>query len=79
MNTNSYKNGERIYIVYDERAANGNTEEATVLESFSTRSDTAAIYTAYRDWAHLPFVLYGCTFKDGVAIEDEAPLKKHWC
>lgn len=77
-----YADGQRVYIVYESRAASGDPDDvfdAAVLVSFDAASDGKAKQIAYRDWHHLPYVLYGHTFKDGQAIQDEAPLKKHWC
>ena len=71
--------GRRIYIVFDPRAASGDTDDAAVYESFDAPSDGKAKREAYKMWGDRAYVLYGYTFKDGVAIEDDAPLKKHWC
>lgn len=71
--------GGRVYIVYDARAASGDTDDAEVFESFDAPSDRKAKQQAYRMWREQPYVLYGATFKDGIAIEDESPLTKHWC
>lgn len=75
----AYKDGDRVYLVFDPRAAGGDTDEAVVYESFDAPSDGEAKREAYRNWGDRPYVLYGCTFKDGVAVEDETPLKKHQC
>jgi hypothetical protein len=69
--------GTRTYIVYDPRAASGDTFEATVYEAFDAASDGKAKREAYRMWGDRAYVLYGYTFKDGKAVEDDAPLKKH--
>lgn len=79
MARHNYQDGDRVYIVFDARAASGDTDDAAVLESFDAPSDGKAKRAAYRMWHEQPYVLYGYTFKDGQAIEDEAPLKKHWC
>ena len=79
MAKSSHPDGKRVYIVYDPRAASGDTDKATVYESFDAPSDGKAKREAYRMWGDRAYVLYGYTFKDGQAIEDEAPLKKHWC
>ena len=71
--------GKRTYIVFDPRAASGDTDEAAVYESFDAPSDGKAKREAYKMWGDRAYVLYGYTFKNGVAIEDDAPLKKHWC
>jgi len=69
-----------MYLVFDARAANGYTEEAVVMESFDAPSDSKAKQQAYRMWGDRAYVLYGSTLgDDGVYVEDEAPLKKHWC
>ena len=70
----------RRYLVFDARAASGDTEDATVMESFDAPSDSKAKQHAYRMWGDRAYVLYGSTRgDDGVYVEDEAPLKKHWC
>lgn len=69
--------GKRVYIVYDNRAVSGNTEDAGILESFDAPSDAKAKQQARRMWHKQNYVLYGCTFKDGVAIEDDSPLAIH--
>lgn len=74
-----HANGERVYIVYEGRAASGDTEDAGILESFSATDDHQAQKIARKAWRQQQFVLYGCTFRGGVAIEDESPLYKHWC
>ena len=79
MAKKKHADGERIYIVYDARAASGDTEDATVLEAFDEPSDRQARQYAYREWRDQPYVLYGNTFKDGVAVQDDVPLTKHWC
>lgn len=79
MSKQQHPDGQRVYIVYDPRAASGDTEDAAIYESFDAQSDGRAQQKAYRTWGDRAYVLYGCTFKDGVAIQDEAPLKKHWC
>ena len=70
--------GKRVYVVYEQRAAGGDTSEASVLESFDDQDDRRAKRSARRFWHHLPYVLYGYTFKNGIAIEDDRPLDKHW-
>jgi hypothetical protein len=79
MATSSHPDGKRVYVVFDPRAASGDTEDAAVYESFDAPSDGKAKREAYRMWGDRGYVLYGYTFKDGMAIEDDAPLKKHWC
>lgn len=79
MTKHKYEDGERVYIVYEARAAGGDTDEAGILESFSAASDGKAKQDTYRLWHGTPYVLYGCTFKDGLAIEDDAPLARHRC
>lgn len=79
MTKRNHPDGERVYIVFDARAAGGDTEDATVLESFDAPSDRKAKQEAYRMWREQQYVLYGYTFKDELAIEDDFPLAKHWC
>lgn len=71
--------GKRTYIVFDPRAASGDVDDATVYEAFDAPSDSKAKREAYRMWGDRAYVLYGATFKDGVAVQDDTPLKKHWC
>lgn len=79
MAKHNYQDGNRVYIVYDARAASGDTENAAIFESFDAPNDGKARREAFRMWRNQPYVLYGYTFKDGKAIEDDTPLKKHWC
>jgi len=78
-NRNKHADGTRVYIVYDPRAASGDTDNATIYESFDASSDGKAKREAFRMWGDRAYVLYGCTFINGVAVQDDAPLKKHWC
>jgi len=71
--------GTRTYLVFDARAAGGDTDNAIVMEAFVAKSDSAAKRKAYSMWGDRAYVLYGATFKEGVAVQDETPLKKHWC
>ncbi len=71
--------GKRVYVVFDPRAASGDTDEAVVYESFDASSDGKAKREAYKMWGARAYVLYGYTFKGGNAVQDDAPLKKHWC
>jgi hypothetical protein len=51
---------EPVWIVFDERAAFGDTSEATVLESFGwpdVKTDAQAIRSAKRTWQGCTFVL----------------------
>lgn len=79
MTKHKYPDGERVYIVFDARAASGDTDDAVVLECLGAKSNRAARKEAHGTWGGQPYVLWGNTFKDGVAIADDAPLYKHWC
>jgi len=69
-----WKDGERAFILYDARALSGDTENASVLESWTDMTFGRVRRDALRTWRGTPSVLYGSSFKDGVAIEDDAPL-----
>ena len=68
-----------MYLVFDARAANGDTEAAIVMYAFDAASDGKAKQEANSMYHDQPYVLYGSTLKDGVYVEDGAPLKRHWC
>lgn len=68
----------RVYIVYDERAMFGNTDDATVLESFDAANDKAARREALQTWQGTPFVLYGANLENGVATQDSDPVYTHY-
>lgn len=80
MSKHKHTAGERIFIVYDSRAASGDTDDAGILETLSAPSNRKAKQEARSTWGDQPYVLYGCTFNEnGEAVQDEAPLVKHWC
>ncbi|MEN3329107.1 MAG: hypothetical protein V7638_3914 [Acidobacteriota bacterium] len=79
MTKRKHQDGERVYIVFDERAASGDTDDAGVLESLAATNNESARREALADWRGTPFVLYGYTFKDGEAVQDDAPVMKHRC
>jgi len=71
--------GRRAYLVFDARAAGGDTDGATVMYAFDAASDGKAKRAAHSMYHDQPYVLYGVTFNSGHAVQDEAPLKKHRC
>ena len=73
MKVTKWKDGERAFILYDQRAMSGDTDDATVLESWTDVTFGQVRREVMERWQGTPSVLYGLTFKDGVAIEDDAP------
>jgi hypothetical protein len=68
------KDGERAFILYEARAMSGDTENASILESWTDKTFAQVRRDVMRTWQGTPCVLYGQTFKDGFAIEDDSPL-----
>lgn len=48
----------KTYIVYDSRAGDGDTDNASVLEAFDAESDEKAMEEARDCWATMAAVLY---------------------
>lgn len=69
-----WKDGERAFILYDQRALSGDTDNASVLESWTGKTFGEVRRDVMRTWRGTPCVLYGATFKDGEAIEDDSPM-----
>jgi hypothetical protein len=74
MAKRKWKDGERAFILYDARAMGGETDDAGVLESWTDKTFAQVRRDVYKTWQGTPCVLYGSTFKDGIAIEDDSPL-----
>lgn len=73
MKKTKWKDGERAFILYAQRAMFGDTDDATVLESWTGKTFGQVRRDVMKTWRGTPCVLYGSTFKDGVAIEDDSP------
>lgn len=69
-----WKDGERAFILYEGRAAMVDTDDATILDSWTGKTFAQVRRDVMRTWQGTPCVLYGATFKDGKAIEDDSPL-----
>lgn len=71
---NRHTDGERAFILYDSRALSGDTDDATVLESWTDKTFAEVRRDVMAFWRGTPCVLYGATFKDNAAIQDDSPL-----
>lgn len=74
MAKHKFADGERAFILYDARAMSGDTDDASVLESWTGKTFAQVRRDVHRNWRGTPCVLYGSTFKDNLAVEDDSPL-----